>query len=284
MLLAWLALLAPAVLGATVSGTVTDSVSGFGVPYVQVSVSPPGGETRIAVTDVFGNYSVTVSSSGDGAIFASNHAGYFGASALSPSFAVQPLASLPSGLRVSLTWGADPDDLDLRGISQCGTVSFATRLRINGGTPWRLDRDATSGFGPETIRALDHLPCGNYEFYARVLGDDGGFRAGMATVSVFNDQLSEPLFTFQSGTPPTGNSRGWWIFTYRVRLLNSITRERSYVIIPRNIYQNDPPPSTFDPQCTGDSQWCAVSAAVRISAPLLWVASTVALVAATLTL
>ena len=247
------------------SGTISDISTTLGIAYVQVTVSS-GLESATTLCDVFGNYSTTVP---DGNIVVStSHAAYYGTSTTQRSLSLQPLPFAPSGLIVVLSWDRTPSDLDLRGISQCGVVSFGSKLAIHGGVPWRLDKDVVDGYGPETIRALNQLPCGDYEIYVSLLTEDTFFRSGTATVRVYSDTTPEPLFVFRSITP-SGNFRGWHVLTYRVRVLNQETRERSYSIIPQLRYTNSQPSPGFLPQCAGDSQWCSRSIAAVGLKPLL---------------
>ncbi len=56
--------------------------------------------------------------------------------------------------RLVLSWGSTPQDLDLHLISNNAHISYRHKQSIDGVA--KLDRDAKSGFGPETITAT-HL-------------------------------------------------------------------------------------------------------------------------------
>ena len=56
--------------------------------------------------------------------------------------------------RIVLSWGSTPQDLDLHLISNNAHISYRHKQSISGVA--KLDRDAKSGFGPETITAT-HL-------------------------------------------------------------------------------------------------------------------------------
>jgi len=55
--------------------------------------------------------------------------------------------------RIVLSWGSTPQDLDLHLISDNAHISYRHKKSISGLA--KLDRDARSGYGPETITATD---------------------------------------------------------------------------------------------------------------------------------
>ncbi len=117
------------------------------------------------------------------------------------TFFLTPLPRVPgsSGMRLSLVWGQTVSDVDIVVVTSCGQVFWNTRLRAIGGVAIRQDNDFTTFNGVEVgsfclfvylfishflqnVKFLDHLPCGFYEVYIRVLGKGATFDSRTAKV------------------------------------------------------------------------------------------------------
>ena len=116
------------------------------------------------------------------------------------------------GMRIVLTWGSSPSDLDshLRyGNYEC---YFGSKITPNA----NLDLDDTSAYGPETITITD---VGNYQFnyFVYNFSRSGTMYASQACVKVYFGGSSTPAYTFY---PPQGSGYTWNVFTY-----NAVTGE-----------------------------------------------------------
>lgn len=275
-LLMQLGLLASA---ATYNGTVYDTTKLVGVAYAQVTVQADGLSESVTA-NVFGNYTVELPDAADVTVTARS-AGYRTAtSGQDRDVVTQPFPAGDSALRVEMSWGDGPLDLDLRGVSQCGEISFSQRMRIHGGVAWRLSNDALKGYGPETIKALPNLPCGDYAIYGRVLGKNRDWSDADATVRVYRGSAPEPVFSTRS-VNPNGLRRVWHILDYQVRYLGLDSQGnpvRTYTIVPQLLYLSSIPSRTTVSSCVSTSyQWCATGAiAAGIFPSLLLLAATAA--------
>ena len=109
-------------------------------------------------------------------------------------------------LRIVLTWGASPGDLDsYLWVPSGAAISYSSTGSLSA-TPFaQLDVDDTNGFGPETI-TLSQLTPGSYSFAVNALG--GSFIPSETTVRVYGS--SGLLREF---TPPSGSQNWWRVFT-----------------------------------------------------------------------
>jgi hypothetical protein len=124
--------------------------------------------------------------------------------ALSPQLAA-------GDLRIVLTWGASPSDLDSYLWVPSGTeVSYRATGSLSSAPFAQLDADDTTGFGPETI-TISQLTSGTYTFSVNALG--GNFVPAETTVRVYG---SSGLLREFAAPPGGGN---WW----RVFTLNGAT-------------------------------------------------------------
>ena len=74
------------------------------------------------------------------------------------------LATAESNVRVRLTWGAQPEDLDSHVVTPDGTrVYYAAQGQLTGSPFTALDVDDTTGFGPE-VMTLRRLMVGKYHY------------------------------------------------------------------------------------------------------------------------
>lgn len=132
-------------------------------------------------------------------------------------------------IRVVLTWGASPRDLDahLAGPDPSGGrfhISYRNKREIGGKN--FLDRDDTSGYGPETITI--YKPAQGVYYYAvydytnRNAGDSKSLSYSNATVSVYKDNALAAQFK----PGPQENANYWVVFKINEK----------YEIVPVNQY------------------------------------------------
>ena len=109
-------------------------------------------------------------------------------------------------LRIVLTWGANPGDLDsYLWVPSGAAISYSSTGSLSSAPFAQLDVDDTNGFGPETI-TLSQLTPGSYSFAVNALG--GSFIPSETTVRVYGS--SGLLREF---TPPSGSENWWRVFT-----------------------------------------------------------------------
>jgi prepilin-type N-terminal cleavage/methylation domain-containing protein len=109
-------------------------------------------------------------------------------------------------LRIVLTWGASPSDLDSYLWVPSGTeVSYRATGSLSSAPFAQLDADDTTGFGPETI-TISQLASGTYTFSVNALG--GNFVPAETTVRVYG---SSGLL--QEFAAPAGSGNWWRVFT-----------------------------------------------------------------------
>jgi len=121
--------------------------------------------------------------------------------------------SLPSGFRFILLWAATPSDLDIHLFTpwECETY-YGQRMCTNGSTSASLDRDETSGFGPETMTITKTggaaLTCGTYELWVHIFTTSGSFRDSQAVIEVY--QEGRGRLSVQAAPNTNTNSDNWW--------------------------------------------------------------------------
>lgn len=117
-------------------------------------------------------------------------------------------------VQITLTWGADPRDLDSHLTARLvGNVTFHVFWSSKGSlsySPWaNLDTDDTSGFGPEVV-SISNLRQGTYRYSIRHYTGDGTIGTSSAEVNVVIPDAGIYMFT-----PPTGqptNVTIWRVF------------------------------------------------------------------------
>lgn len=119
----------------------------------EVTLQKNGAASVTATTSSGGSATVspTFSDKDDGVLLIVKKAGYSTLVARCPcqgmTYALSPVMRSLDGLRVVLSWGRSPADLDLHGVFPGNHVYFNRKLGANA----NLDVDDTDSFGPETI-------------------------------------------------------------------------------------------------------------------------------------
>jgi hypothetical protein len=117
-------------------------------------------------------------------------------------------------VQITLTWGADPRDLDSHLTARVtGNETFHVYWSSEGSlsySPWaNLDTDDTNGFGPEIV-SISKLQQGTYRYSVRHFAGDGTIETSGAEVNVVIPDRG--IYRF---TPPTGqptNATIWRLF------------------------------------------------------------------------
>jgi hypothetical protein len=127
-------------------------------------------------------------------------------------FSVSPLLDVKY-LRVVLDWDATPPDLDAHLIKH-GAFHLSFRdMRTAEDGSGQLDRDATNGYGPETITLKEVSAANTYTFFVHDYTDGNNpatrnLAQSKATVKVFGD--GKLLNVFE--VPRTGTGNYWRVF------------------------------------------------------------------------
>ncbi len=128
-------------------------------------------------------------------------------------FSVSPLLDVKF-LRVVLDWDAAPPDLDAHLVKQ-GSFHLSYRnMRTAEDGSGQLDRDATNGYGPETITLKDVSASNKYAFFVHDYTDGNNpstrnLSRSKATVKVFGDGRLLNVFE----VPRSGVGNYWQVFT-----------------------------------------------------------------------
>ena len=120
----------------------------------------------------------------------------------------------PDSIRVVLTWGSAPSDLDSHLYAGRYHVYYSAKEQDNGNLT--LDVDDTSSYGPETITVASTKYSGNYTYYVydytnRNSSSSTALGTSGATVKVYFGGAAVPAYTFNV---PQGTGRAWKVFTY----------------------------------------------------------------------
>lgn len=118
------------------------------------------------------------------------------------------LVLAPVDISISLTWNADPDDLDthLEGPDETGNfhLYYSNSNLTVGDASIFIDVDDTDGFGPE-VTYLSNFPYdGTYSYSVYKYGGDGDIQASPARVEL---KIGDDRTVF---TPPAGDPTECW--------------------------------------------------------------------------
>jgi hypothetical protein len=173
----------------TVSGTVTSSLTGGGLPGVTVNLraglnaqtgavvatGTTNGAGQYSIADVpTGYYTAELSAAGYVTAFISVYS-LGGQDTGNQNASISPVLAAGE-TRIVLTWGSAPSDLDthLTGPTTAGPrfhVAYYA-LSVNNGTVATLDVDDTSSYGPETLTITSQI-AGVYRYYVHDYTNDG---------------------------------------------------------------------------------------------------------------
>ena len=118
-----------------------------------------------------------------------------------------------------LTWGASPRDLDshVEGQKSDGSyfhTYFSNKSYSEGVTIASLDRDVTSGYGPETI-TLHTLGGRNYYYYIKNWTSNSKIPNATVLVTVKDPGTNTTWTHTFNSNDSSGNGRFWNVFAYK---------------------------------------------------------------------
>ncbi|MBE6984355.1 MAG: tetratricopeptide repeat protein [Ruminococcaceae bacterium] len=182
-------------------GTVVDATTGSGVSGVELTIYPSSSsfDKQYITTNSDGSYSVVVDA-GATYIIDAYKSGYISESfeisiGEDQTLAEQHLTISPEmqtgEIRIVLTWGASPSDLDshLTGTASDGTSIWCyfgdkVERNSNGDEVANLDVDDMSAYGPETTTIFDIN--GVYDFKVKDYGRTGTMASSGAEVKIYS--------------------------------------------------------------------------------------------------
>jgi hypothetical protein len=218
----------------TVSGRVISAVSTQPIPGAQVCVLS---SNQCVTSNAQGNYSIsnvvagnqTVRASATGFSTLQQAVTVPAGGTATLNFALSP--TLGQGeLRIVLTWGATPLDLDSHlwlPASNPYHVYWANRGNCNTFPFACLDVDDTTSFGPETI-TIKQRYAGTYVYAVYNYSNETAITSSGGRVQIYGP--SGLVATYN--VPTSGNGRWWYVFD-----LNGSTGQ----ITPRNVIQTNSP-------------------------------------------
>jgi uncharacterized protein YjdB len=138
------------------------------------------------------------------------------------TIAITPVVP-PGTVRIVLTWGANPIDLDswLAGPLAGGgrfRVSFSSPGNCNASPFACLDVDDVDGFGPETI-TITQQTAGVYRYSVNRFFGSGSIATSGARVDVYTSDGLARTFT-----PPPGNGDWWEVFELSNGVITGLNR------------------------------------------------------------
>lgn len=219
------------VIGTGFEGRITDVAEvGFeGVTIKFRDANDANGEiVGEAVTDKFGFYSVSLPAgeyigemSGPNVVSSNMYA-----AAPSDVYNTQQnetaiRAAASSELKIMLSWGEEPRDLDSHLIGQTidGTqlhTAYYDKVHEEDGVTYvDLDWDDTNSYGPETT-TFRKLQDGKYVFYVHNFSEEPNLTESNANVKIFkgNAQTADQTFTLPTGT---GSELYWVVFAVEIK-------------------------------------------------------------------
>ncbi|MFD2656366.1 carboxypeptidase regulatory-like domain-containing protein [Gracilibacillus thailandensis] len=219
-----------------VSGIVTNAVTGEGVQQVTIDIrrgknTTSGEVVKTITTNDDGSYEVelpggnyTMALSAEGFIPSEANILSIGGQEKSEQNAtISPSGLLSEDLRIVLTWGEEPRDLDshLTGPRDDGGrfhVYYSNRDYKDSVNNANLDRDDVTSYGPETVTVIKQLQQGTYtysvhNYTGRNFNESNQFDLSKseATVQIYKGDLL--IETFNVPVNQSGNS--WRVFEIR---------------------------------------------------------------------
>jgi hypothetical protein len=211
------------VLVGDLTGRVADAQNPtLGVPNITVSLRAgvnirSGAAVAQAVTDTSGYYTFTGVNVGtytleaSGADFSATYQDVYVLEGGNTAPDTLVSAELQEGqLRVVLTWGDSPSDLDSWLYLPSGSyVSYGSRGSLTVDPFAALDVDDTSSYGPETITIAQTI-AGTYQYYVHNYSGSPDITTSMAMVRVFG----EAGLVHEVSVPVVGTGRYWHVFDF----------------------------------------------------------------------
>ncbi|MFA6545101.1 MAG: immunoglobulin domain-containing protein [Limisphaerales bacterium] len=143
-------------------------------------------------------------------------------------FAISPNIGDPNTIRLVLTWGASPTDLDSHLLTpavagQFYHIYFSDRGTVAGPPFANLDVDDVTSYGPETITITNTSP-GTYTYYVYQYSSVGSIVGSGAAARIYTAAGLASTLT----VPATGVGRYWYVcqidgLTKAVTLLNYVS-------------------------------------------------------------
>ncbi len=197
-----------------VAGSVVSAVNGLPISGATVCSMT---SSQCTTTDTQGNYYLANVSAGYHS-FRASFTGFssttetvlvLGPQTVTKNFALSPTLA-PGEMRVVLTWGANPRDLDSHLWLPDATpyhIYYANKGHSTYFPFAWLDYDDTTGYGPETTTIAQRYP-GTYTFAVYLYYGSGTLPTSGARVQVYD---TSGLVT-QFAVPATGTGRWWYVF------------------------------------------------------------------------
>lgn len=220
----------------TVKGQITNAVNGSGIEEVTIEVrkgknNTTGEIVETVTTDSSGNYEVelnggnyTILLSKDGYI--TTHANILaigGETKTNQNATISPDGVIDENLRVVLTWGETPRDLDshLTGPKADGGrfhVYYSNRNYKDEANDVNLDRDDVTSYGPETVTVINRIQEGTYtyavhNYTGRYLNENNQLDLSNSDAKVEVYRANTLLATYNVPINQVGNS--WRVFEIR---------------------------------------------------------------------
>ncbi len=228
---------------ATLNGTVVDATSGSAVEGAEVCFVENGSMTdKCDTTDANGAFELQFLPSGNHAVQVSK-SGYTTtrenvqlADGATTTIRIALNPTLSSGeLRIVLTWGENPSDLDSHLWVPQSTGYYEVYFDDQGSCssdPWAcLDVDDTDSYGPETI-TISQLQGGTYSYAVHWYTGAGSWAGSDAVVRVYGANGLIAAYTVpNNANEPGGSGALWW---YVFDLSGS-------TLTPKNTLSTNPP-------------------------------------------
>ncbi len=196
----------------TLQGQVTNAVSGDPIADAQVCIQ---GTTQCVDTDANGNYTISDVAPGE-QVLNVREDGYIPVNDQQVTVTAGETASRPipmspelaeGELRIVLTWGANPSDLDSHLFLPDNTdIDYNKKGQIINGV--QLDLDETNGEGPETITILEQQD-GSYAYGVYLYAGNGTIPTSNAVVRVYRGD--QEIATYMADSL-TGDGKWWYVF------------------------------------------------------------------------
>jgi len=203
----------------SVTGYVGNALDGGAISNATVSFVGPNG-TAWAWTDLTGYFTIdllmgthSANASKTGYVSIAKDVNVTGTifSGGDADFYLPPALAFSGSYRILMTWGATPSDLDSYTFTPWGcVVSYSNRWCINDTTGVELDRDDTSGWGPETTTWNNMTLSGRYEFWVHRYSSGPFTPAGQPRAQVDVYSTAGGLVEVIRIPPTVDDTLEWW--------------------------------------------------------------------------